>query len=257
VLPGNFAAYDVRGRPADGAANQRGGNEWLDVEPGDANMDVIGTDHGGVMTAGRIVPGLSRIGWWNGARLIAAVSLLAAAGAVYSLGQPAPTQAGVPFPNDPATACPGSTSELRGGQTLSFDWHPLVEVDRPSGSAVVLGSGLDAEICVVSRLQDGTLGPALSGVGRLDPAAASSLTLDSGMSFSQVGEDIAYGRVPTGTTRLIVGDGSTPGLAATVANGYWLTWLPAPATIVELDAFDANGRILRQLDDPDGIPFGS
>ncbi len=167
-----------------------------------------------------------------------------------------PVRAGLPFPSVPATACQGPGSAYKAGQTLTFDWHPAVEIDRPQGSVIVLVSGPDVQMCVVYRSMDDSMESVVSGIGGNRGDTRSGLTLDSGMDFTTEGSDIVYGRVPPGTSRVTVSVGNPSDEVATVANGYWLVWLAVPATPVGIDAFDAGGHLLQRLEDPNGLQFG-
>lgn len=167
-----------------------------------------------------------------------------------------PEASGPPFPAIPAAACQGPGSAAKAGQAASFEWQPVVEVDRPGGSAIVLTAGDSTMICIASRSADGSLGAVVSGIGTYPPVGVSALTLDSGAAFTANGSDVVYGRVPAGTSRVLVKAGDQDGEAASVRNGHWLIWFTVPSTPLEIDAYNAAGHVLRRLADPNGLQFG-
>jgi len=192
----------------------------------------------------------------DGTRLLLLAAVVAIAVIVIAMSNPirqvGPAE-GETAPETAAQACQAPANAEKGGSTLTFSWQMAAEVDRPEGSALLFVSGTNTLLCQVRRTADGRVGTVVSSIGGHPEDTRAALTIDGGAEAPGGGFNILDGRVPAGTVavRLTFGDGSRS--AAAVGAGNYLAWLETPGAPVQIEALDANGRLLQQLADPSGL----
>jgi hypothetical protein len=164
-------------------------------------------------------------------------------------------------PADAVADCdlPGNLDKA--GTTLAFRWTPMVELVAGGMDSVVLTSDLDVALCSVGRDGSGVAVAVTRGIGRLDPLPRPVLTYD-GASSGPASPTLVYGRVPAGTSTIVVTDRDGATSTAVVDHGFYLAALPpAEGTqvgprVTEIAALREDGTRLVSLASSDGLDPG-
>jgi hypothetical protein len=155
-------------------------------------------------------------------------------------------------------ACQSSGLLPKGGTTLSFGGRLLITQEHPDESVLLLASADSVMLCQALRSPYGEYGNVTTSLTLLAPRSEPSLTYDTGTdpAAGSGGPLIVVGRTPPLTARVevISADGSVA--TATLDDGFYLAWLDSDGPVTDITARNAQGQIVGELSDPNGIEAG-
>jgi hypothetical protein len=167
---------------------------------------------------------------------------------------------GVPSSSGYATAleaCSVPLSSPSTTPTLPGSWQVVVEVDRPEASVLVIISGRTEVLCVAIRDKAGRFTGTSSSWGQMAAQATPALSYDTGQVLpghnAPSSLQAVVGRVPAGTTSVVVllSDGVTG--PATLGGGHYLALLNSTAPPERIVAIDASGAEIASLANLHGL----
>ncbi|WBQ03416.1 hypothetical protein [Kribbella sp. CA-293567] len=140
------------------------------------------------------------------------------------------------------------TSSVPSGPTDSvgsaLQLRPVVTEQRGDFTAALLGGGDSIAVCIfddTNRSAGRTIAVAL-------PAGSSVSLIGNGGSLDEgEGARYVYGRVAAGVEKVKVVTTEGVEVTASVADGYYLAWWPAPAGPATVTAFGRDGAVLQKL----------
>ena len=160
-------------------------------------------------------------------------------------------------------ACSLPSSDPKAGGPLT--WTLAVRADSPEQANLLFVSGWVRLLCTADRSPDGSFGSVVTSMGGSPSEApvGGALTYETGTGPAAGGEYptlLVVGRLPRGTVRIVVTASDGEHRDATLGDGWYLVSIAAGPSDepTEITAFDAAGKVIARLANPDGVqPGGS